>query len=160
MKVAPRRTHVEDGVAAVEREVILHLVGPGLSVRVLRGREGGDARSAVGSRALKARAGGTNARVGHPAVGLHEDGRAEVLVLVPPVRRARRRAARAENALAVIGMTENTVSVCRLERQAATRAQTHYMPSSLARSAGDWRYSPSAGGLSFLRKGSMLLYCL
>jgi len=37
---------------------------------------------------------------------------------------------------------------------------THYMPSSLARSAGDWRYSPSAGGLSFLRKGSIDLYCL
>ena len=39
------------------------------------------------------------ARVGDPAVGLHEHGRSEVLVAVPPVRRARRRAAKAENAL-------------------------------------------------------------
>lgn len=38
-------------------------------------------------------------RVGDPAVSLHEDGGAEVLVLVPPVRRARGGAARAENAL-------------------------------------------------------------
>jgi hypothetical protein len=38
-------------------------------------------------------------RVGEPAVGLQEDGRSEVLLRVPPVRRARRRAAGAENAL-------------------------------------------------------------
>lgn len=38
-------------------------------------------------------------RVGDPAVGLHEDSGAEVLVLVPPVRWARGRAACAENAL-------------------------------------------------------------
>lgn len=39
------------------------------------------------------------ARVGDPAVRLHEDSRTEVLVLVPPVRRARSRAARAQDAL-------------------------------------------------------------
>lgn len=38
-------------------------------------------------------------RVCHPAVGLHEHGRAEVFVLVPPVRGAGGRAARAQNAL-------------------------------------------------------------
>lgn len=38
-------------------------------------------------------------RVDHPAVRLHEDGRAQVLVAVPPVRGARCRAAEAEDAL-------------------------------------------------------------
>ena len=38
-------------------------------------------------------------RVGEPAVRLEEDSRAEVLLRVPPVRRAGGRAARAENAL-------------------------------------------------------------
>ena len=38
-------------------------------------------------------------RVGHPSVRLHEYGGAEVLVLVPPVRWAGRRAACAEDAL-------------------------------------------------------------
>lgn len=37
-------------------------------------------------------------RVGYPAVGLEEDSRAEVLLLIPPVRRAGCRAAGAENA--------------------------------------------------------------
>ena len=39
------------------------------------------------------------ARIGDPPIGLLQDGRAEVLVAVPPVGRAGRRAARAENAL-------------------------------------------------------------
>jgi len=39
------------------------------------------------------------AAVGHPAVRGEQHGRAQVLVLVPPVARARGRAARAENAL-------------------------------------------------------------
>ena len=38
-------------------------------------------------------------RVGDPAVALQQDGGAEVLLLVPPVRGARGRAAGAENAL-------------------------------------------------------------
>jgi hypothetical protein len=38
-------------------------------------------------------------RVNQPPVGLEEDGGAEVLLRVPPVRGARGRAARAENAL-------------------------------------------------------------
>jgi len=37
--------------------------------------------------------------VNHPAVSLHQDGRSKVLIRVPPVRRARCRAAGAENAL-------------------------------------------------------------
>ena len=41
----------------------------------------------------------TYPRVGNPAVSLHERRGAKVLVLVPPVARAARRAARAENAL-------------------------------------------------------------
>lgn len=39
------------------------------------------------------------ARVGQPAVRLQQDGRAQVLLAVPPVRRAGCRAAGAENAL-------------------------------------------------------------
>lgn len=39
------------------------------------------------------------ARVGDPAVALHEDGGAEVLLRVPPVRGARGAAARAQDAL-------------------------------------------------------------
>lgn len=39
------------------------------------------------------------AGVGEPAVRLQEDGGAQVLLGVPPVRRARRRAAGAEDAL-------------------------------------------------------------
>jgi hypothetical protein len=38
-------------------------------------------------------------RVSDPAVRLHQHGGTEVLVLIPPVRRARSRAARAEDAL-------------------------------------------------------------
>lgn len=38
-------------------------------------------------------------RIGEPSVGLEQDGGAEVLLGVPPVRRARGRAAGAENAL-------------------------------------------------------------
>ena len=38
-------------------------------------------------------------RVLNPPIGLHKDGRSEVLVGIPPVRRARRRAASAEDAL-------------------------------------------------------------
>lgn len=55
-------------------------------------------------------------RVSNPSVRLEEDGRAEVLLLIPPVRWARSRAAGAENAfvetvelLAVfLGLTEFT----------------------------------------------------
>jgi hypothetical protein len=39
------------------------------------------------------------ARVGQPAVRLQQDSRTEVFLAVPPVRRARGRAARAQNAL-------------------------------------------------------------
>ena len=35
-----------------------------------------------------------------------------------------------------------------------------YIPSSFLRSSGDCKNSPLAGGLSFLRNGSMDLYCL
>jgi len=38
-------------------------------------------------------------RIGDPSVSLHQGGRSKVLVLVPPVRRARGRAASAKNAL-------------------------------------------------------------
>jgi len=38
------------------------------------------------------------ATVGKPAVGLQQDRRTEVLVLVPPIARARRRAAEAQDA--------------------------------------------------------------
>lgn len=64
---------VEDGVAAVEGHVVV---------------EGG---AALG--------GALVARVGEPAVGLEEDGGAEVLLGVPPVRGARGGAAGAEDAL-------------------------------------------------------------
>ena len=37
--------------------------------------------------------------IGQPAVGLEQDGGTEILLRVPPVRRARRRATGAENAL-------------------------------------------------------------
>lgn len=39
----------------------------------------------------------THSGVSHPPVSLHERSRSEVLILVPPVGRARRRAAGAEN---------------------------------------------------------------
>ncbi len=39
------------------------------------------------------------ARVGQPAEGLQQHGRAQVLLRVPPVRRTRRRAARAQDTL-------------------------------------------------------------
>ena len=48
---------------------------------------------------LLALGGALVAAVGEPAVRLQQDGWAEVLVRVPPVRRARRRAARAQDAL-------------------------------------------------------------
>lgn len=41
----------------------------------------------------------TNSRIGDPSVCLHQGGRSKVLVLVPPVRRARGRAASAKNTL-------------------------------------------------------------
>lgn len=43
--------------------------------------------------------GGLVTRVDHPSVGLHQSGRTQVLVAVPPVGRARGRAAGAEDAL-------------------------------------------------------------
>lgn len=48
---------------------------------------------------LAALGGALVTRVGEPAVGLEEDGGAQVLLGVPPVRGARRGAAGAENAL-------------------------------------------------------------
>src|SRR5208337_2246922 len=47
---------------------------------------------------IQALAGALIAAVGKPAVGLEQDRRAEILVLVPPVARARSRAAEAQNA--------------------------------------------------------------
>ena len=57
--LSKRKTHVEDGVASVERHGVLHLFLALGAIRVTR--------------------------VGHPSVRLHEHGGAEVLVLVPPV---------------------------------------------------------------------------
>lgn len=68
-----RTSAVEDGVATVKRERVLEHVAA-----LVRG---------------------IVTRVDDPAVSLHKHSRAKVHVLVPPVRRARRRAARAENAL-------------------------------------------------------------
>ena len=48
---------------------------------------------------VEALAGALITTVGKPAVGLQQDRRAEILVLVPPVARARRRAAEAQDAL-------------------------------------------------------------
>ena len=48
---------------------------------------------------VKARAGVLIAAVGKPAIGLQQDRRTELLVLVPPVARARGRAAEAQDAL-------------------------------------------------------------
>jgi len=64
---------VHDGVAAVDGESILHHLQPLVGELVTR--------------------------VDHPAVGLHEHGGAQVLVAVPPVGRAGRGAARAQDAL-------------------------------------------------------------
>lgn len=64
---------VHDRVAPVHAERVLQLVQPGRG-RLVTG-------------------------VDDPAVRLHQDGRPQVLVAVPPVRRARRRAARAQDAL-------------------------------------------------------------
>src|ERR1700719_4074685 len=64
---------VHDGVAAIEPERILEPV--------------------------EALAGALIAAVGEPAIGLQQDRRAEIAVLVPPVARARGRAAEAEDAL-------------------------------------------------------------
>jgi len=64
---------VHDGVAAVDGEPILHH--------------------------LKALVSELIAGVDHPAVGLHKHGGAQVLVAVPPVGRARRGAAGAQDAL-------------------------------------------------------------
>ena len=62
---------VHDGVAAVEPEGILEVV--------------------------EALAGVLVAAVGDPAIGLQQDGRAQIAVLVPPVGRTRRRAASAQS---------------------------------------------------------------
>jgi len=58
-------------------------------------------------------------RICDPAISLHQRGRAEVLVLVPPVTRATRRAARAEDAFiqtvelpAFFGALEKFLAVC------------------------------------------------
>lgn len=75
---------VEDGVAAVEREGVFQLLATLLALGVTR--------------------------VSHPAVGLHEHRRTEVLVLVPPVRGARSRAASTQNALI---QTVQTAAFCR-----------------------------------------------
>src|SRR5207248_5866007 len=64
---------VHDGVAAIEPERILEIVEP-LASRLV-------------------------ARIGDPAVGLEQCGRAEVTLAVPPIARARSRAAGAEDAL-------------------------------------------------------------
>src|SRR5213595_257108 len=64
---------VHDGVAAIQPERILELVEPF---------------------AL-----GLVAAVGEPAIGLQQDGRTEIAVAAPPVRRTRGRAAEAEDAL-------------------------------------------------------------
>src|SRR3954469_12030647 len=67
---------VHDGMAAVEPERILEIVEP--------------------------LAGGLVAAVVDPAVGLQQRGRAEITILIPPVARARGRAAGAQDALVVI----------------------------------------------------------
>lgn len=64
---------VHDGVAAVERPLITQLTQP-LLLKVIT-------------------------RIHYPPVGLHDDGRSEVLVSVPPVARACGRTTRAQNAL-------------------------------------------------------------
>src|SRR5690349_21257052 len=64
---------VHDGVAAIEAERILE--------------------------PIKALSGALIAAVGKPAIRLQQDRRAEIAVLVPPVARARGRAAEAQNAL-------------------------------------------------------------
>src|SRR5436305_13452424 len=64
---------IHDGVAAIETERVLEPV--------------------------EALAGTLIAAVGEPAIGLQQDRRAEILVLVPPITRAGGRAAEAEDAL-------------------------------------------------------------
>src|SRR5712691_3371792 len=64
---------VHDGVAAIEPERVLEPV--------------------------EALAGALIAAVGEPAIGLQQDRRAEIAVLVPPIARAGGRAAEAEDAL-------------------------------------------------------------
>src|SRR3954447_25607237 len=64
---------VHDGVAAIEAERILEIVEP--------------------------LAGGLIPRIRHPAVGLEQRGGTEIALAVPPIARARGRAAGAENAL-------------------------------------------------------------
>jgi len=64
---------VQDGVASVDGIVVLKFLHPLLGFLITR--------------------------VDHPAVGLHEDGGAEIFVAVPPIRRAGGRAAGAEDAL-------------------------------------------------------------
>src|ERR1700722_20548842 len=64
---------VHDGVAAIEAEWILEIIEP-LALRLITG-------------------------VDKPAIGLQQDRRAEIAVAVPPVARAGRRAARAQDAL-------------------------------------------------------------
>lgn len=71
LRTGPSAVH--DGVAPVHAERILQLVQPG------------------GSRFVTG--------IDDPTVGLHEHGRAQVLVAVPPVRGARGRTARAQDAL-------------------------------------------------------------
>src|ERR1700741_3445490 len=74
-RIEPFRTRlraVHDRVAAIEAERIVE--------------------------AIEALAGVLIATVGQPAIRLQQDRRSEVLVLVPPVARARRRAAEAQDA--------------------------------------------------------------
>lgn len=84
---------VKDSVATVQREGVLELLATLSTMRITR--------------------------VSHPAVCLHQDGRAKVRIAIPPVRRASRGTAGAQNAL--IQAVQVTAFLRALEVFAATR---------------------------------------
>ena len=95
-----RTRAVENGVAPVQAQLVLHLFLAVRGVGVLQ------SRTALAPMRRTSLHNTTYPRVCHPAVGGHERRRTEVLILVPPVTRARRRAAGAEDALVHATNTE------------------------------------------------------
>lgn len=87
-----KRLTVEDGMTPVQAHFVLEHFFSLSSICIL------DVQSCGVSHETRIMI-DTYARVGNPAVGLHQGGRSEILVLVPPIRGTAGRATGAENTL-------------------------------------------------------------